>query len=357
MSKNNILTGPSRKEKGRYLEPHLPKLSMGKDGRGGGTHYTPWLVIRYTNDIDPATGLPLDDGTRSLPAGTVFWESPNVWVQSSLGINQPVPGQPNTVYTRIANLGLEDATGVVVEFWWANPSLAITEANAHKINMQTLPPVTVPAQSNVVVTCPDPWIPIVENNGHECLLAQAYIPAFDNLTAPLDPVDDRHVGQKNEQLVQVPPGGQMRIHLDGANISGMAQALTFDVQPLRTRTLPTPLVRHALRHAGVQPPTATLPLSMKLHDASTFIGPSALFARRLLSTTLQEIAGTATYPALPTQISHTASFAPWELRRIEITAQIPADARPGESFAFRVVQRTGNLITGGYTVYVVVAGG
>ena len=71
------------KREGVYLQPNLPKIGAGRDD-GRGTHYTPWLVIRYANG---------DDGTRSLPGGTVFWESPDVWAESTLGTNQPVPGQ------------------------------------------------------------------------------------------------------------------------------------------------------------------------------------------------------------------------------------------------------------------------
>jgi hypothetical protein len=177
------------------MRRRCPKLPEFRQPRDDGTHYTTWLVVGYQAG---------DDGTRPLQGGTVFWESPNVWVVSSAGVNQPVPGEANTVFARVANLGLQDATGVYVRFWWADPSLAITEANAHQINPQNLPAVSVPSLSSVVVQCPDPWIPIFENNGHECLFAEAYIPGFDELNAPLDPVDDRHVGQKNEQLILSP---------------------------------------------------------------------------------------------------------------------------------------------------------
>src|ERR1700757_1606486 len=123
MSKKTNTRNDTGKGKSAYLQPELPKIVPGRDGGrgggaggdgdGGGTHYTPWLVIRCANG---------DVGARPLPGGTTFWESPDVWVESSLGINQPVPGQPNNVFCKITNLGLQDATGVVVQFWWANPS-------------------------------------------------------------------------------------------------------------------------------------------------------------------------------------------------------------------------------------------
>jgi hypothetical protein len=331
---------------GGYLQPALAQVNIGRNfDRGDRTHYTPWLVIRYANG---------DVGDRSLPGGTVFWESPDVWVESSLGTNQPVAGQPNTVFCNITNFGLEDATGVVVSFWWANPSLAITEANAHQINTQS-PAVTVPAQSSVVVQCPDPWIPVMENGGHECLLAEAYIPVFDDITAPLDPVDDRHVGQKNEQVVTVAAGQAMKWDFEAVNIIGLAQALTFEIQPLRLRRLPALLTQRSLPRMGaLTPPTAALPVTMKLHEEGAFVGPSVQFARRLLSTTLRELDGDARYCRAPVQVTHTAQFQPWELRRLEVGARIPAGARPGETYAFRVVQRMGDIVCGGCTVYAVV---
>src|SRR5438128_2211685 len=75
--------------------------------------YTPWLVVRYANG---------DDGSRPLAAGSISWESPDVWVKSRLGINQPIPGEDNTLFARVSNLGLQDATGVNVRLWVAFPS-------------------------------------------------------------------------------------------------------------------------------------------------------------------------------------------------------------------------------------------
>lgn len=111
----------------------------------------------------------------------------------------------------------------------------------------------------------------------------------------------------------------------------------------------------ALPHRLV-PSAAALPLWMRVHEGPGFItGPSGLFARRLLSTMLQEIAGRARDCSEPAQIVQTAAFAPWETRDVEITGLIPPDARPGDTFTFRVVQRAGRIVTGGYTVNVVVA--
>ena len=110
--------------------------------------YTPFLVVRY------AAG---DNGARPLPGGTVFWHSPDVWVISSQGINQPVAGEPNAMFCRVNNRGRMDAGWVRVRYWWANPSLAITEANAHLVGTADA---YVPSGQSVIVECPTPWVPL-----------------------------------------------------------------------------------------------------------------------------------------------------------------------------------------------------
>jgi hypothetical protein len=254
----------------------------------------------------------------------------------------------------VTNLGLQDATGVFVNFYWADPSMAITEAAANLIGVGST---DVDAGSSVVVTCPNPWVPVVENNGHECLLAEAYLPASDPLTSPLDPVDDRHVGQKNEQLVYAQKGQRVVVNLHAVNISGFAQVLTFEVQSLRLIAIPEPLRKRTLTHPQLLvPATSVLPLSLQMvNGPRLYSGPSAGFARRLLSMTLQEIAGTALDCLPPAQVTRAEPFEPWEMRMIEIAGQVPHDAQPGQIFGFRVVQRSGRMITGGYTVYVIVS--
>jgi hypothetical protein len=325
------------------LAPEIPTLSFPVKTR---VHYTPWLLIRtYLGDT----------GIRPLPSSAVFWESPDVWVVSAAGINQPIPGQNNTVYARVSNLGSETATGVQVRFWWANPSLAITEATAHLIGIGFT---NIQAGSTVDVQCPNPWIPVVENGGHECLLAEALIPNFDPLTAPMDPLDDRHVGQKNEQLLLVSPGHKFAVKLDAINISGFALPMTLDVRPVfRQTALPTVLAaRTQLAALNVNPPATALPVALKIAEQATeFSAVSATFARRLLSTTLLAEKGALTICNSPAQVTQTANLQPWEVRTAEVTGTVPPDAQPGQSYLFRVTQSIGNIVTGGYTVQVVVS--
>lgn len=311
MSEHRGKDGNGGKNGGTLTVPSFNVPPLQSDGR---KNYTPFLVIRCA---------PGDYGGRPLPAGTVFWESPDVWVESSLGVNQPVVGEDNQVFARVSNFGLEQANGVVVKFWWANPSVAITESSAHLIGIGS---VDIASKRSAVVECPTPWVPVPENGGHECLLAEAYVPAFDPLTAPMDPVLDRHVGQKNEQLVLLEPGASFHFHVQVANIAPLPEAVTLELHQARSERM----------------------LSLSAHmeaRAATFVPPSDAFARGLLAL------GTAAGGCLPQPwVAHALDLEPWESRVVELSGAVPIDSRPGDTFMFRLLQRIGPLVTGGYTV-------
>jgi len=345
--KNTMQTidNKSTRDKGdnkRFSAPQIPKLNFGRSK--GTTHYTSWLVVRANYS---------DFGDRPLAPGSVFWESPDVWVTSSAGINQPVPGEDNTVFARINNYGLQYATGVMVKFWWADPSLAITESSANLIGIGYT---DVPSGWSVDVQCPTPWVPIVENGGHECLIAEAFIQVTDPLTAPMDPMDDRHVGQKNEQLVMLKKGERFVTRVKAINITDSKKELRFDVQALRPETIhPLLKLRAANLPVNISPSHAKMPIGLKFHDApSNFIAASVLFAERLLLRGLEKIEDALLESLEHSQVSHSASFEPWESRTLEVSGQVPEDAEIGQSFLFRIEQRIGNMLTGGYTVNVVV---
>src|SRR5690349_9474566 len=71
------------------LVPTIPPIDFPRETP---LRYTPWLVVRYADG---------DDGSRPLSAGSAYWESPDVWVESSVGIDQPVPGEENRVLARV----------------------------------------------------------------------------------------------------------------------------------------------------------------------------------------------------------------------------------------------------------------
>ncbi|MDR3697348.1 hypothetical protein [Mucilaginibacter sp.] len=326
----------------RFTAPQIPKLNF--NGRKEPVHDTTWIVVRA--DFS-------DQGDRPLAPGSVFWESPDVWVQSSAGINQPVPGENNTVFATINNYGLQDATGIMVKFWWADPSLAITEATAHLIGTGF---VDVPSGWSVTLQCPTPWVPVVENGGHECLIAEAFIQVIDPLTAPMDPMDDRHVGQKNEQLLLLQKGAKFVTRVKAVNITDTRKELRFDVQALHfDPEHPLVKLRAAKLPANVKPAGTTMPVALQFDESKpNFITKSILFAERMILRGLEKIEEELVEALEHSQVTHKAHFEPWESRTLEMTGEVPEDAEVGQSYLFRIVQRIGNMVTGGYTVHVVV---
>lgn len=306
--------------------------------------YTPWLVVRY------AVG---DFGGRPLAPSTVFWESPDVWVTSTLGVNQPIPGEPNQVFARVSNFGLQQANGIVVKFWWANPSLTITEASANLIGVAF---VDIPSLRSVVVECPDPWVPIVENEGHECLLAEAYLPVVDPLSAPMDPLADRHVGQKNEQLVGVSPGQKFRVPVQALNPSAKLVHAAIEVHAVELTSVPRLIGERFGPEAKLTPPRA-VEASLALEESRkprTQLETQTAVAHRANDEAPSEVVGTESEIRGEPAATHSLELHPWEATTIELSGVTPATARVGDTFLYRIIQRVGSVVTGGYTVALVV---
>jgi hypothetical protein len=184
--------------------------------------YLPYLMIRATSG---------DRGGRPIPGG-VFWESPDIFVTAnqdatSAPLNPPLLGGvaqanvPNTIYAHVWNLGKSPAYRVRVEFYWFNPSLGISRADANLVgatwvdlaNRFTLYPKWVEVKEpygqwlsqgcHAIVRCPESWVPTFENNGHECLVVRVFEPLLDSLNpSQFSAGADRHVGQRNIAVVQ-----------------------------------------------------------------------------------------------------------------------------------------------------------
>src|SRR4051812_30508452 len=91
-----------------------PDRQHGDDRKKPIPRWTPWLLIRY-NDLDNGVGRP-------VPDKTVFWASPDIWVESSDPGGSPVVGEANFVHARIFNLGSAQSRPTRVDFYWMAPS-------------------------------------------------------------------------------------------------------------------------------------------------------------------------------------------------------------------------------------------
>jgi hypothetical protein len=192
--------GDFAKRKAQLLE-ELPKLLGRQNDRGRANSFYPYLLVR---------SLVGDRGDR--PFNQAFWESPDIWTAAGDPEHSPaIPanhggvvtaGQPNTVYAHVWNLGFAPLAGVVVEFYWFNPSLGIDGSDANLIGIGRCElAARGMAGSHQLVKCPKPWVPVMENGGHECLVVRVY-----GIGDPLGNNDwqpwlNRHIAQRNVSVV------------------------------------------------------------------------------------------------------------------------------------------------------------
>ncbi|MER8186157.1 hypothetical protein [Kitasatospora sp. NPDC094015] len=173
-------------------------------GEGPPPTYTPWLVVR---------AAPGDQGSRPLPAGAVYYASPDIAVAPADTWGRVLAGDTVTVSVTAQNLGHAAAPGVRAQFWWADPSVGLTPQQATFIGTSDRTPIAAGLAETLV--CTTPWTPVFVNGGHECLVVEVSS-LSDPLTSTFRSDLDRHVGQRN--VTVLPPQGEpQRIVLTLAN--------------------------------------------------------------------------------------------------------------------------------------------
>ncbi|MYN09017.1 hypothetical protein [Pseudoduganella aquatica] len=140
-----------------------------------------------------------------MPAHTIirdgspyWWASTDIWVVPGTDPNgapgTPVAGQPAYLWAHAANLGNTQANGTRIDFYWADPSAQVIVGNATAIGSAFADLAPEPDPNNPVgqdVLCLVPWVPVIVNGGHECLLAVAHVPGD---TGPIpDPLPNGYV--------------------------------------------------------------------------------------------------------------------------------------------------------------------
>jgi hypothetical protein len=188
-------------------------------GGGAGSKGRPtvgtWLVVRY----DPA-----DQGARPIPAGDVFWESPDIWLTGGDAFGNPIGGSPATLFAQVWNLGSLAANPVGVDFSFIAPSLGIPASAPELIGTGWG---TVPALSAAVIECPVAWIPpITKGDLHSCLIVTCSAPLQNDVpTVPGSAVADRHTGQHNLTVIEATAGQQFRFEVVMANLGPLPTAV------------------------------------------------------------------------------------------------------------------------------------
>jgi len=137
--------------------------------------------------------------------GETWWASPDIWIVPGDDPNgtpgQPVAGQTNYVWANVHNNGTTDINGIRVNFYWSNPATGVLRSTSTLIGSGY---VDLREGETKQVLCISPWVPIVVNGGHECLVAEA-LTNLDPLPTPLsdefDPKRYHQIAQKNVQVI------------------------------------------------------------------------------------------------------------------------------------------------------------
>lgn len=233
--------------------------------------FYPYLLVR---------SFPGDRGDR--PFNNIpFWESPDIWTAVGDPTTTPeipptaggrvVAGQPNTLYAHVWNLGRAPILGVIVEFYWFNPSLGINDASANRIGHARVD--LGPRSSNTchkLVKCPVAWWPLFENEGHECLVVRVSS-VGDSVSAghPWDPWADRHVAQRNITVVQ--PGTNIAPLVGSLEIS---RSLTARVLLMQVGVEDQIAVKLVTPHLQLNPEIRTHLLAELQPDGSIILPPT-----------------------------------------------------------------------------------
>ncbi|MGV1005039.1 MAG: hypothetical protein ACOYEV_09795 [Candidatus Nanopelagicales bacterium] len=166
---------------------------------------------KHEGEFDAVTRLfirtnPADDGTEPLPGGLAFWTSPDIVIVQPGGAvgGEAVPLEVNQVRITVTNGGGMPAVDAYVEAFVADPMTVITPATAFALGGAFM---TVQAYNTETIDFA--WTPTAADSGHRCVIARvSLIVPPDTYVDPtiFDVVGDRHVAQRNIQVLAVAAG-------------------------------------------------------------------------------------------------------------------------------------------------------
>ncbi len=142
--------------------------------------------------------------------GSPWWESPDIWVVPGNDPNgppgSPIAGLPAYMWARVSNVGNVLAQGCRIDFYWANPSAQMVVGVAMFVGSAYAD--LDPGETQDVL-CLVPWIPVIVNGGHECVLAVVHgagdtSPIPDPLPNgyPFDPPSHDQIAQLNLSVLE-----------------------------------------------------------------------------------------------------------------------------------------------------------
>jgi len=299
---------------------------------------------------------PGDDGGQHSPAP--WWTSPDILLDApphdGVPDASPAFGQPNRVWTRIANRCNVAATNVYVRYYWADPSAGLPASAWNLIpgtpgHPNPAGPFTVPANATIDAPYVE-WTPSAAP-AHQCLLAVACINDDprdsanpDPLVFPFDVPWENAIGQRNVHIVPAKLGTVHRIEI-------------FTMLPWQRKPkLPPGELLVVLAHSPRVPLLGQPMRHVTPRIGVTFDGKRALKLKPMRSATAMPEFPERRLLGTPVAAGTLADLVLSMGRRYPLAVEItvPRNARVGSTYYLHLMQRFGRTITGGYTVAAVV---
>jgi len=172
--------------------------------------------------------------------GDPWWSSPNVWTvpgddpQGPPGL--PIAGKQCYLWARVRNTGQDGVTNATVRFYWANPSVGFDRTTANPVGTAF---VALTGGQTADALCLTPWTPVYVNEGHECILAEAFEPLLDPLAAvaAFNVPTDRHVAQRNLSVVMQLSGQSFHLAFEVDNPTRRARVFSLSVKEAKLTRL------------------------------------------------------------------------------------------------------------------------
>lgn len=144
-----------------------------------------------------------DNGSRPIPPGTLFWNSPDVELfdgSTLIATNELKAGHSYDVKVLVTNDGDYAATACTVDLFICHPSLALNLANAKFLGVKSI---YVNAHDAAFVNFP--FTASATDIGHRCLFARAYSAVSKDMPVDADwfnTATDRHTAQQNLSIIK-----------------------------------------------------------------------------------------------------------------------------------------------------------
>lgn len=187
--------------------------ALGSGGAGGKPAGALPLGGRVGDPVGPDFRLVSESADLLIHDGTPYWwDSPDIWPVPGSdpygATGAPVAGDQAYVWARVTNTGRDDAVGVRVSFYWANPSVQMRFST---INLIGVSYADIAAGETQDVLCLVPWNVVTVNGGHECLVVTAQLPNDPPLPDIVDPPAYPNVAQRNLTVVSGLRKGDFRL--------------------------------------------------------------------------------------------------------------------------------------------------